>query len=157
MDLTLAVVNALVLPHGLTDVGCYEDQKLITMYTVCTLVCSILPRSWLMYLLIAGSMLHFANDVDVSTSVLLVGYLFLLHQHDQSFVAWWLLIGYMTLVHLPLHYAETLPCSHFEPWHIAAVGTLCVMLNPVGWLHNPIWARLSAAFVLAHVGLTWTG
>ena len=137
---------AIVAGHGLTD--CVLGPRLVC-YVIVLLP---LPEWSVTCCFGAASLAHFAADVGVHLSVALHLTLVALYAVAKQELAFSLLLAYMTLVHVPVHYAGVLAEENGGIATAAAAAFSAVLYAVSPWRNGQfVLSHRAQRLVISHV------
>jgi len=137
---------AFVAGHGLTD--CVLGQRL-----VCYVLLLLPLPDWAVTCLFgAASLVHFAADVGVHLSVALHLTLLALYAVARKELAFSLLLVYMTLFHVPVHYAGVLAGENGVIATAAAAAFSAALYAVSPWRHGEfVLSHRAQRLVISHI------
>lgn len=111
MDIIKALIwTNYIIPHGITDfLVAYETDTMINMlllYFFCILIGFLINRYLYLLIFSCVSIIHFMNDINVYTSIIIIIISLLSLLDNQTYVkySYNLLTGYLSIIHIPIHY-----------------------------------------------------
>jgi hypothetical protein len=99
-----------IIPHGITDfLVAYETNTMFHMlllYICCILFGFLINRYLYLFIFSCISIIHFMNDINVYTSMVLIMISLLSLLDNQTYVkySYNLITGYLSIIHIPIHY-----------------------------------------------------
>lgn len=150
-----AIVNSIVVPHGISDLWVYPRQDVLLIYSTCVPYVAAQHPVVILVIFLVSSVLHFAEDVGLGLASLLVCGVAELHRRGRTASAVAVMLAYMVFLHVPLHHRRV--GTFASPDRLMVVtcfSNLCLGLNASRLLISREWtARVAAGVVVAHAVL----
>ena len=153
------LVALVVAPHGLTDAWTLPLIPMGLTYAVAGALGAVIPEQHLAWVGGLASVVHFSMDLGAAPSVAMVAGLVVLHECGRDFAAYCVLLTYMLVLHLPVHYTRVIPDTPAWCWlGLLAFTALSWKMQPLGLLKGSALCRraavaLIAAHTVANLGL----
>jgi len=116
---------AVVAAHGATDL---DRLDCLAHYAAWLLLPC--PGEFITALFLASSTLHFAEDVGLWGSILVMATTGVLHFCGNTERAFQFMFAYLLVVHTPMHYARCIDEGCVRGLFVAAIATLCMLSYP---------------------------